>query len=111
MSTFIFKKTVTLTAKVLYDLTIGAQSTPKLIGEATGRTKHLHRNRIGGWFGLANFRGKQVVGIAGVIQDQALLFLLGQAQTAADDLLIQGEGFGRPQHDDEIDMGRIKPRG
>ncbi|STQ10531.1 Uncharacterised protein [Enterobacter cloacae] len=49
--------------------------------------------------------------VTGVIQDQAVGFTGSQTQTAANDLLIQADRFGRTQNSNQVDVGGIKPGG
>ena len=54
---------------------------------------------------------QQIVRVTGVIQDQAVGFTGSQTQTAANDLLIQADRFGRTQNSNQVDVGGIKPGG
>ena len=111
MAVVILQPALTAPAKVFNKGAVGRCLSPEGIGEAASRAKYLHRNVVTFAFWRTHFRGIQVVGVAGIIQNQAVGFTRRQTQPPADDLLIQAHRFGRAQNRNQIHVRSIKTGG
>lgn len=109
MPFIIFKPALTAAAKMFDQRTVSRRLAPKSVGKATGRTEDLYRHVVTFSFRGTHFRRVEIVRVTGVIQDQAVGFTGGQTQTAANDLLIQADRFGRTQNSNQVDVGASNP--
>lgn len=76
---------------VFQNVTRFIDDAPEIVKEATLWAGHLHRDRFGIGFSFTHFRAENTVAHAGVIQDKAVLFIGIEAETTADDLLIEAD--------------------
>lgn len=107
----VLQPALTAAAVVLNDVAVFGALAPEQVGEAAGRAEHLHRLAVAVRLADADLRREQIVRVAGVVEDQAILLVGRQPQPAADDLLIQADGLGRAQDRDQIDVWRVEAGG
>ena len=89
----VLQPALTAAAVVLDNVAVFGALAPEQVGEAAGRAEHLHRLTVAVRLADADLRREQVVRVAGVVEDQAILLAGRQPQPAADDLLIQADGL------------------
>ena len=107
----ILQHALTAAAKVFDNHAVGGGFAPESVGEAAGRTENLHRFVVALAFRRAHLRRKQIVRVAGVVEDQTVGFALAETQPAADNLLIKADRLGRAQNGDQIDMRCVEAGG
>ena len=103
--------TSTFSTEVLQQLAIIVEDPPKVIDEATFGAGHLDGDRFGCRLLFADLWAKNTMPHPGVIQHQTILLIGIQAQTTADDLLIQTNRFRWAQDRDHIDMCCVESGG
>ena len=111
MPVIIFKPALTAAAKVFDQRTVGGGFPPEGVGKPAGRAKDLYGHVVAFPFWRADFRCIEIVRVTGIIQNQAVGFPRGQAQAAANNLLIQTDRFGRAQNGDQVDVRGVKAGG
>ncbi len=109
VTVIIFQHALAASSEMLDQRTVRSGLAPERISEATGWTKHLYRHVVCTFLRRADFRGKQIVWVSGIVKNQAVSFTLVQPQPASDDLLIQTDRLRRTQDGNHIHMGRIEP--
>ncbi len=109
MPFIIFKPAPTAAAKMFDQRTVSRRLALKRCCKAAGRTEDLYRHVVTFFLSGTHFRRVEIVRVTGVIRDQAVGFTRGQTRTAANDLLIQADRFGRTQNSNQVDVGASNP--
>ena len=78
----VLQPALTAAAVVLDNVAVFGALAPEQVGEAAGRAEHLHRLTVAVRLADADLRREQVVRVAGVVEDQAILLAGRQPQPA-----------------------------
>ncbi len=108
MAFIVFKPALTAAAKMFNQRAVGGGFPPEGVGKPAGRAKNLNGNVVALAFWRAYFRRIEIVRVTGVIKDQTVGFARRQTQPAANNLLIQADGFRRAKNRNQVDVRGVK---
>ena len=111
MAFIVFKPALTAAAKMFNQRAVGGGFPPEGVGKPAGRAKNLNGNVVALAFWRAYFWRIEIVRVTGVIKDQTVGFARRQTQPAANNLLIQADGFRRAKNRNQVDVRGVKAGG